>query len=47
MYARFGSFEVVHVAAGVLPRPSKAKTFSVVQNKKRSNAVADVTMPLS
>ena len=37
MYARFGSFEVVHVAAGVLPRPSKAKTSSVVQNKKNNN----------
>ena len=33
MYAWFGSFVVVHVAAGVLPRPSKAKTSSVVQNK--------------
>ena len=33
MYTWFGSFEVVHVAAGVLPRPSKAKTSSVVQNK--------------
>ena len=35
MYAWFGSFVVVHVAAGVLPRPSKAKTSSVVQNKKQ------------
>ena len=35
MYAWFGSFVVVHVAAGVLPRPSKAKTSSVVQNKNK------------
>ena len=41
MYARFGSFVVVHVVAGVLPRPSKAKTSSVVQNKK--NAITKQT----
>ena len=34
---RSGSVEVVHVVASVPPRPSKALTSSVVQNKKTKN----------